>query len=78
MIRLTAQDKKWRAQDDARALIQAEGTNTDRSRKSAALKEVKLIAIERNKEAKAAARAAKSPKRKTSNKPRTRKTTRKK
>ena len=76
--KLTVEDKKYRAQDDARVLIQAEDIHTDRPRKSLALKEVKRIAIIKDKESKAAARVAKSPKRKTVSKPRTRRTVRKK
>lgn len=47
-------DKKWQAECDARTLMSATEINTDRSRRSAALKEVKNIAKEAEKTAKTA------------------------
>jgi len=57
--KLTAQDKYWMAQDDARTLINAEAIQADKSRRSAAIKEVKNIAKEKKKEMVAAERVAK-------------------
>jgi len=59
MANITAEDKKWQAQDDARTLIYAEAIQADKSRRSAAIKEVKNIAKEKKKEMVAAERVAK-------------------
>jgi len=59
--KLTAQDKKWMAQDDARVLISAGVIQDDRARLSRAIKEVKNIASQKEKEAKAAKKVAKVP-----------------
>jgi len=58
---LSAQDKKWRAKDDAFTLIQAGAIKDDKSRMNFALKEVKAIAVQKEKEAKAAKKIAKVP-----------------
>ena len=59
--KLTAQDKKWMAQDDARTLINAGAIKEDKSRLSRAIQEVKVIATQKEKEAKAAKKIAKVP-----------------
>lgn len=45
--KLTIQDKKWRAQDDARAYITVQAVEGDKTRKSLAIKEIKRIALEK-------------------------------
>jgi len=59
MAKLTAQDKKWRAESDAYTLVEAETIKLDKSRKSAAIKEVKEIVKRKKKEAMAAERVSK-------------------
>lgn len=41
--RMTAQDKKWQAQDDARTLAQANEVKADTTRLKAAVKEAKVM-----------------------------------
>lgn len=41
--RMTAQDKKWQAQDDARTLAQANEVKSDTPRLKAAVKEAKIM-----------------------------------
>lgn len=43
---LTKEEKRWRAESDARTLVEAEVISSDSSRKSAALKELKRMAKE--------------------------------
>lgn len=59
---MTAEDKKWRARDDAYTLIAAESIQLDKTRKNAAMKEVNRIALEKAKEAAAAMKVAKPTK----------------
>lgn len=56
---LTAQDKKWRAQDDARTLIQSKEIEADKSRLNLAIKEAGSIAEKAKKEANAAVKVSK-------------------
>ena len=65
-VQMTAADKKWRAQDDARTLIDAGAIKEDKGRMNRALTEVKTIASQKEKEAKAARKIAKAPKKKAS------------
>lgn len=51
--RLTAQDKKWRAESDANTLINAEAIKADASRKRAAIAAAKQIIKDKEKEVKA-------------------------
>lgn len=60
--KLSAEEKKWRAKDDAYTLIQAGAIQSDKSRMNSALKEVKAIAVQKEKEAKAAKKIVKAPK----------------
>lgn len=57
-MKLTAEDKKWRARSDLDTLIQAKKIEADKSRMSAAKKEAKLLAKEKMKEAKDVQRLA--------------------
>lgn len=57
---MTAQDKKWRAQEDARALAQADEIRKDKARRQAAVKEAKAIALKAQAEAKAFQRVSKT------------------
>lgn len=59
MTVLTAQDKKWRAESDAYNLIEAETIISDKTRHSAALREVKTIVKKKKAEAVAAERVVK-------------------
>uniref|UniRef100_A0A6M3K027 Uncharacterized protein n=1 Tax=viral metagenome TaxID=1070528 RepID=A0A6M3K027_9ZZZZ len=61
-MKMTAEDKKWRARDDAYTLIAAESIQLDKTRKNAAMKEVNRIALEKAKEAAAAMKVAKPTK----------------
>ena len=51
--RLTAEDKKWRADSDARTLMEAEAIKGDATRKRAAMGAAKQIVKEKMKEVKA-------------------------
>ena len=51
---LTAQDKRWMAEEDARTLMRAEEIRLDAGRKRAATTQIKKLVIEKEKEAKAA------------------------
>ena len=53
VVKLTIQEKKWRAEDDARTLISAEAIKADAGRKRAALTAAKQIVREKEKEVKA-------------------------
>jgi len=55
---LNKQQKEWRAEEDAYTLISAEAIKADTARKSAALKKVKKLAVDKEKEAKAAKKVA--------------------
>lgn len=59
MVRMTKEDKMWRAQDDARTLIYAEAIKADKTRVAAAKREAKKMAVEKKKEATAALKVAK-------------------
>lgn len=59
-IILSAQDKKWRAQEDARALMRAEKINTDPARRKMAIQEVNRLKLEKEAELKALKSIAKS------------------
>jgi len=43
MARLTASEKKWQAEEDARTLLRAVEIENSKTRKKAALKEIKKI-----------------------------------
>ena len=68
MATLTTEQKQWRAQDDARALIESEAIKADGPRLNRALKETKAIATEAEKKATAAKKVAKKVKPKRSTK----------
>jgi len=51
--RMTAEDKKWRADSDARTLMEAEAIKSDATRKRAAINAAKQIIKEKVKEVKA-------------------------
>jgi len=51
--KLTAEDKKWRAESDARTLIEAESIKGDSARRRAAITAAKTIVKEKEKEVKA-------------------------
>ena len=51
---LSAQDKRWIAEEDARTLMRAEEIRLDAGRKRAATTQIKKLVIEKEKEAKAA------------------------
>lgn len=51
--KLTVEDKKWRAQDDARTLMYAEAIKNDPTRRRAAITAAKQIVKEKEKEVKA-------------------------
>ena len=55
---MTAQDKKWRAEEDARTLISAEAIQVDSKRKKAAISAAKVMAKEAQDRAKAAMKVA--------------------
>lgn len=57
-MKLTAEDKKWRARNDLDTLLQAEKIKADKLRMSAAKKEAKLLAKEKIKEASAVQKLA--------------------
>ncbi len=65
---MTAQDRKWQAENDARTLISAEEINLDSARKGRALTEAKKIAIIKKKEMKAAEKVASKKTKKRVNK----------
>lgn len=52
-IPMSVQDKKWRAESDARTLAEAEAIRTDRARMRAAATEAKRVANAKMAEAKA-------------------------
>ena len=56
--KLTAEDKKWRAERDARTLIEASIVEADPTRKKLAAGEMKKIAEETKEKAKAIGKAA--------------------
>jgi len=79
--KMTKEEKNWRAQDDARILIEAESIKSDSPRNTLALGQAKVIAEDAKKRAKAAEKVSnkkKAPsKRKTTTKKKsTRKTKR--
>jgi len=51
MVALTAQDKRWQREDDARTLVRAEEIKSSPVRMRAAVKEAKVIAKRTEKEA---------------------------
>ena len=59
MAKLTAEDKKWRAESDAYTLIEAQSIMEDASRKKAAMSKVRGIAQDAKKRANAAEKVAK-------------------
>lgn len=77
--KLTKEQKGWRAQDDARSLIESEAIKADSARLNLALKEAKVIATEAEKRATAAKKVSKKvkPRKKTKAKPKTKRTRRK-
>ena len=72
MVKLTADDKKWRAESDARTLMEAEEIVADKTRKVAAIKETKEIIKKAEKTVKTAKKIAgkKTGTKKTSSKKR--------
>jgi len=64
--KLTAEDKRWRAESDARTLIEAESIKNDSARKRAAITAAKTIIKEKEKEVKAVKKII-QPTRKTKN-----------
>ena len=62
MAKLTAQDKKWRAESDARTLIEAENIRNNTGRRKAAIGKAKEMAKEALQNAKAAEKVAKTKK----------------
>lgn len=57
--RLTAQDRKWQAESDARSLIAANSITSDKVRLKAAKVQVRLMANEKAKELKSINKIAK-------------------
>jgi len=55
---ISADEKKWRAESDARTLIEAEAIRLDKKRLSTATKAAKSLANEKQKEAQAARKIA--------------------
>jgi len=51
--KLSAEDKRWRAQDDAYTLMNAEKINSDKVRKTAAIKAAKVMVKDKENEVKA-------------------------
>uniref|UniRef100_A0A6H1ZLN4 Uncharacterized protein n=1 Tax=viral metagenome TaxID=1070528 RepID=A0A6H1ZLN4_9ZZZZ len=56
--KMTAQDKKWQAESDARALMDAQAIISDAARVKAAKPEIRKLASEQQKKANAAQTAA--------------------
>ena len=57
----TMQEKKWRAEDDARTLVQAGVITTDKTRLRAAKVQAKIMAKEKVKELKSLKKISKKP-----------------
>jgi len=55
---MSAESRRWQAENDARTLISAEEINLDTARKNRALTEAKKIANQKKKEMKAAEKVA--------------------
>lgn len=53
MPKLTVEDLKWRAQDDARAMIRTEEIEADKPRRTLAIKEVNRMKLQKEAELKA-------------------------
>jgi len=53
VIAMTAQDRKWEAESDARTLMDSQVISSDKKRLTAAVKAAKRMAAEKDKEAKA-------------------------
>ena len=64
MVKMTVQDRKWRAQDDARTLEQAEIIKSDRTRLGAAKREAKSMVTERQEQLNSIKKIAKTTVRK--------------
>lgn len=60
MARLTASDKDWMAENDARTLAEAQVIRGDKNRLNKAVKKAKEMASDKEKEAKAMKRVAKT------------------
>lgn len=73
MAKLNADEKKWRAESDARTLMEAEEIKTQKTRFGSALREVKNIANSAEQTAKKAKKLAGSKKPKKPKKPTKRK-----
>ncbi len=68
--RMTAQDRKWQAESDARTLAESQVIMTDPKRLAAAAKQAQIMAEKQAKEAKAMAKVAtKAPNKSASPKP---------
>jgi hypothetical protein len=73
MVSMAAQDKKWEREDDARTLARSEEIRSDKARLSNAVKEAKVMAKVKEKEAQAmnkiaSRNTAKTPPRNTAKK----------
>ena len=59
MTKMTKEERKWRAKDDAYVLVQAESIKADKTRRESAMREVKNMVKEKEKEVKAIKKVAK-------------------
>ncbi len=62
--KMTANDKKWQAEDDARSLVRAEEIKSDPARMAAARKQAAAQVVERKKDLAATQKVARPPTRK--------------
>ena len=62
MVKMSKDQKRWQAEEDAYTLIRAEAIKMDRGRVSAAKREAKKMATEKKKDATAALKVAKPTK----------------
>jgi len=60
-IPMTAQDRKWQAENDAHTLVEAAAIKSDKSRTSRAAAAAKKMAVEQQVRATAMKKVAKSP-----------------
>ena len=59
MVKISKEEREWRAESDAHTLIEAEAINGDSARKKAAIAKAKSIAEDAKKKARAAEKVAK-------------------
>jgi len=64
MVKMTVQDKKWRAESDAHTLAEAEVIKSDRTRLGAAKREAKSMVTERQEQLNSIKKIAKTTVRK--------------